>query len=249
MTDLCKFRKIDSYTFDMIDKAQLFFSHPTNFNDPFEGVHQPSKKECVQITHPKAVLCLTNSPQNIQIGTNFNPQFSDDEILLWSHYADEHRGVKFVFDKKILKEHFDGLAELIPVDYKKPEDPFPENPVLTEKAACWKYEDESRFIFNNAYHKNSKVEVVDRGFLISYPFHALKAIYFGCRTTPADMQKFYCHISKKITDPSEVTQIHLVKLKMSPLSYKLEIESHTTINNGHQITVNALSHQFVLPTY
>lgn len=127
-----------------------------------------------------------------------------DEMLLWSHYADEHKGVCLIFEKDILTgpdslEKFDE-----PIDYieeKKVKPDFREKlqinfidegkialslkndkEVIFKKLKCWEYEKEYRIFakesFNNKTAGNSS----------KFNKQALKGIIFGERCSLDDIK-------------------------------------------------------------
>ncbi len=62
---------------EIIEKNRLLLSDGSNFNDPFElNVFQPESKNYRKINN-LLILCLTTSYKN---------------FLMWSHYADSHKG-------------------------------------------------------------------------------------------------------------------------------------------------------------
>ena len=104
-----------------------------------------------------------------------------DNILMWSHYADKHKGIVLSFDTS--KEPLiHARAVEYPVDnelYKfSIEKPFDKILVesLFRKAIDWRYEAEVRYI--NPFGPG----------LIEYSYDALKTVYFGCRTSDEDIE-------------------------------------------------------------
>ena len=107
---LFKYRSIDSPCLRGLANHTLYFSNLDSFNDPFEGKVFFSKKLLedtlrrikVNVT-PKNMDLLTRemdekvkqtqSAQSVCCLSN-----TDDDILLWSHYADWHKGVCLKFD-------------------------------------------------------------------------------------------------------------------------------------------------------
>lgn len=105
-----------------------------------------------------------------------------DNILMWSHYADEHKGLVIGFDDNIAP-----FTVARAVDYPENEN-FPSfsigehesrNPKqiiksLFTKSHQWKYEEEVRLIYPD-----------DPG-AYSFPKESIKQIYFGCKTSKSD---------------------------------------------------------------
>lgn len=131
-----------------------------------------------------------------------------DNILMWSHYADSHKGVCLEFDFRIddpLKRHlrkvsyswdFPTITSLF--DYEKG--------VIT-KAKCWHYENEYRMIHQTpGLHKFNK--------------SSLKGIIFGAKTDTHEVEKIVNLI--KNNGYSNVT---FKKASISSVQYKLELNN------------------------
>jgi hypothetical protein len=113
-----------------------------------------------------------------------------DNMLLWSHYADNHRGFCLEFDRLLLKEMFDELLKSdghsirgFPVQCV---DNYPElrpdrdkwHDRFTHKSTCWSYEREYRFIYIDGANSSQ-----------CFPQDALTAIYLGCQMEDDAMQE------------------------------------------------------------
>jgi hypothetical protein len=107
-------------------------------------------------------MCLTTKPDN---------------MLMWSHYAENHTGVCFRFKQMGDPTPFVGLPvsysdDRPEADVTKMETPnydFLRSSVLT-KASCWEYEDEKRMIADKG----------GPGFR-KFPPHALTGVIFGAK--------------------------------------------------------------------
>lgn len=143
------------------------------------------------------VVCLSEEPDN---------------ILMWSHYSDGHRGICLEFDTGYLGEK----PRFHRVQYKKSYPVFKVVSLLSKtllyptplvtKSVKWKYEKEWRLL---SEHGNTGVQ---------YHIKALKAIYFGCATSKQDIDKI-------ITLPAKSAP-RLYKMKRSEREFKLEIEPY-----------------------
>ncbi len=104
-----------------------------------------------------------------------------DEILMWSHYADKHKGVCIKFELDILREDY----VIYPVNYiSKIQEidgmantPYVFYYLVTTKAQRWAYEKEVR-----AITKSGKS-------IISFPRESIKEIIFGCKVKEIDIKK------------------------------------------------------------
>ncbi|WP_321279179.1 DUF2971 domain-containing protein [Marinifilum fragile] len=116
---------------------------------------------------------------------------NNSNLLMWSHYADNHQGFCLEFDSNIkpFSKTFEVTYESeipdINLDLlynEKDELDFIEK-LLSFKSIDWKYEEELRI-----FHKESNKSYF-------YPAHSLKAIYFGIRANQSDIE-IICSIIK-----------------------------------------------------
>ncbi|MCH8029197.1 MAG: DUF2971 domain-containing protein [Candidatus Dadabacteria bacterium] len=99
-----------------------------------------------------------------------------DNIPMWSHYADHHKGICVGFDTKKIVKYFElnfkkvGTIDLYPIDYVReypeliPDEPDKYNYVLKSvivKSIDWKYEREWRLISIGKDHTNFTLNVPD----------------------------------------------------------------------------------------
>ena len=173
-----KFRKIDKHLIESLVSRELYFAKPDTLNDPFDCrldleksfTHAASSATDAQATKLKEAL---SSPKLLK---QWETQFSSvgicsfslcsDETLLWSHYADQHKGVcllyrfsqLFLIDSKnrilgVSKVAYenDRLTEWLKsasLDQNDPDNFRNEltKIYLTAKSPAWKYEKEARII-------------------------------------------------------------------------------------------------------
>ncbi|MDR6841322.1 DUF2971 domain-containing protein [Pseudoxanthomonas sacheonensis] len=100
----------------------------------------------------------------------------NDNILMWSHYAQSHEGLALGFDISKDMDFFsiplkvDYQAEYVELNYFRDRaDTIKRN--LSTKAQCWKYEEELRVM-------------KDAVGLVSFDPACLIDIYFGCAASP-----------------------------------------------------------------
>jgi hypothetical protein len=151
----------------------------------------------------------------------------NDESLMWAHYADNHKGICFVYDKQILLKNLRvsiGNIESYDIKYgKKPiltlkqdgdkinfESDFQ---ILTTKDINWKYEKETRFIFDNYRPFN--------GHSLSIGSTPLKAIIYGSKSSQTDREAIYEILSKDLE--YEHVKEYMADINVS--SGKIEINS------------------------
>jgi len=190
----------------IITTNKLMFSSPKAFNDPFDCQLQPitfpSATEVSQFIDRVLPSTSANIKQNLITNATSNPlafasilesaiQFDDkgvlclsqepDNILLWSHYADNHYGVCLKFD---ILEDLDFFSIPLTVIYDQSYPVYNHmtqpNDIVTKmiktKFEPWKYEKEIR-IFKQA-----------KG-LYDFKKTALKEIIFGCNTPQIEINR------------------------------------------------------------
>lgn len=127
-----------------------------------------------------------------------------DNILLWSHYTEGHKGVCIEFDQEKL-ERIEKTV-LIEMDYS---DDFPtakegiELRTAFRKSRCWEYEKEYRIIYP------TKASV-------PFPKESIKRIIFGARTETEEIHKI-CDLIKN----NGYENVSFVKADIHPFQYKL----------------------------
>ena len=153
------------YVRNIIIKHELYFSDPSTFNDPYDcniGLHLQSYLK------PCGVLCLSTS--------------KCDLILMFSHYADRHKGVCLQFEI----DDDDSLDEVAPfngreVNYKDIIPPFEDanqaHTTLLTKHKKWEYEKEYRVF---------KIVELGNDRIMQYQPEQLKGAIFGLHMTADD---------------------------------------------------------------
>lgn len=132
-----------------------------------------------------------------------------DNILLWSHYADGHKGFCIEFDtsyfpfinlKKVHKVIYRDSYPYVHPKYVLETNEFPFTSLIT-KSKKWKYEQEWRILST------------DGDTSIVYEINALTSICFGC-LMPADQISKICQLLKN-------SNITFYKMKISDKTYRL----------------------------
>ncbi|MSU62859.1 MAG: DUF2971 domain-containing protein [Pedosphaera sp.] len=123
-----------------------------------------------------------------------------DNLLMWSHYTDSHRGFVIEFDST--EPAFVELGPQFPINYSD------ERPVYDEskrndiaawqtKGLIWKYEGEYRvFRFLEDCRRVRKHTGDGDVFLVPFQPPCLRAVYLGCRT-PTECEQQILEIAKK----------------------------------------------------
>lgn len=194
---LYKYRTIDSIK-QLLDNHKIYFSSCQEFNDPFESainilsdytpqqyyesfifggmtpeVSKELTKQIVCGIIDGEILLKQLTRKVISSVGYFCMTTKPDNILMWAHYADSHKGVCLKFD---ILEDLDTFLVPVPVDYNEQYINFNMLnsdllSVLRRKSPEWKYEDEYRII------------KTDHQGLWEIKPESLVEIIFGCRTS------------------------------------------------------------------
>ncbi len=204
-----KYRAINKNFIDSFVKSALYFAEPNALNDPYD-CQMDFSKACYELAdklsndRSNAFIALAENKDIIEKQKKAISQLGvcsfsrvNDETLLWSHYADEHKGVcvEYQFPKDFLMDEanirkFMGVASVAYVD--NPLRNWLEtittaqledlhvfyneltNVLLTYKSPPWKYENEMRIVrFESG--------------LVTIPMSFVKHIYFGLQASESDI--------------------------------------------------------------
>jgi tetratricopeptide (TPR) repeat protein len=177
-----KFTPITKQTLLNFANKRVFFQNPSQFNDPLDSplvnlngdtVHQTLKQFLLEIR----VFSLGREPVR-----NKKPC---SNILMWSHYADQHKGlcIGYRFKPELFKKHQLCIAD---IDYTKIiSDDYWQSAVsliktgFFQKYQCWQYEDEARIIWLPKEKNDGCIPLSD-GIEIS-------SVTFGYKSSPSDI--------------------------------------------------------------
>ena len=237
---LYKYRSIDNAC-DFLCNHSIYFSNYKEFNDPFES----ACKKKFDFTYEQYVetfqrwgkdyydaalkadeirrgqvdsKALLKQATDIILNTfsYYCMTESPDNILMWSHYADSHKGVCFKFD---LLQDLDMFLITVPVDYNSEYlefDTLEGNPapIIQRKSSEWRYEKEHRTI-----------KVNEHG-LAEIKKEALVEIIFGCRTSKSDKARIR-NLSIK-----NGFNVSFLEAETNPEAYKLDIHPYTFLTDN-----------------
>ncbi|WP_293298601.1 DUF2971 domain-containing protein [Pedobacter sp. UBA4863] len=218
-----QYKKINKYFYAFLDSYQLYLRKPTNFNDTFEckfssiTVSHKHLKGFIKKTGAEHLSNINSQDCRTQILELFWKSSNNlgiscftkscDNILMWSHYADQNRGIclQFEFDN-------DMAQHLYPVKYvsKRPAYNFIKDPLkvftfYATKYRIWQYENEHRLIIPNKR-------------MIALKKHYLKSIIFGSAVSAYHKRKIKKLISS--TNP----EVIFFQAKEDADNYKFIIE-------------------------
>lgn len=164
-----------------------------------------SKKEQRYLMPILAVLSLSSLP---------------DIFLMWSHYANNHKGICYRFNTT---KSFFQCAERVDYSDERPaitpfqNDQFKTRKSLLTKALFWAYENEWRVIG----HPGAPEEIPQKPGLASFPAGTLDGVIFGAETSASDRRDI-CEIISKLDEKIEIYNMSLdekyYKLNMQRIS-------------------------------
>lgn len=212
---LYKYLPFNQYSLQILLNNKFWIGPPDLLNDPFEGdfiiknYEKLHNESCV-----KTLLFLTKSNDN-DIDEDCNKMMNDrnafikklyefinnkikknygstsfskncDNLKMWSHYADSHKGFIIIFDREMLEDTIvDVATKIIDVDYTGLPEIFVEHQsnnfiirdygkMLTKKLSDWSNEDEVRIIMKHEYK-------YDFHRFLEFNRHCFKGIIYGSR--------------------------------------------------------------------
>ena len=145
----------------------------------------------------------------------------EDNLIMWSHYADNHKGLLLKFDTSELQKVFSKITHVSYTDKLKPinYDCNPANllsKLLIQKSTHWKSEKEVRII-------------TQKSGCYRFPRTALKEIKFGLRCDSKQQTNIMDLIRKFGYPDTTFTQVHTTNY-----DYKLST-SYITISNEYSV--------------
>ena len=201
-----RMRTINRYLFDSLINREMWFSNPSDFNDPFDcdinmqirnssqdkiqnyfdrylikhfgakeltGVNTENisrenferllNRVAKKVTKRKGIACFLSNCEN---------------LLMWAHYANSHKGISLKFDILEDTEFFSPAKKVIytkdypEYDYLTDKNDFV-NQMFFTKSKEWEYEGEVRILKN----KNGNYQ---------FSQNSLKEVIFGCKISDGD---------------------------------------------------------------
>lgn len=189
MTQYYRYQPINKQTILNLNNQKNWISDPFEFNDPFEfslfeHEYQDDEGDIIKMSSEEVdvVKGYKESINDLGVICYSSNQYN---LLLWAHYADNHRGMCLVFEVEskesklynvCYQERFPSVD--LACDSKNLEEVLK---IVTTKSIDWKYEEEYRQVF------------ITKNMLYDYP-GKLVEIIFGCRT-PFDDIKMISNIA------------------------------------------------------
>lgn len=206
---LFKYRTLNSNFDKILENNELWFSNPDDFNDPFdcqivvdsnnsqEEIEQfiiknsttpVSKSEAtrlakIMISKPQEWDKIVNETVQKHINASGVCCFGGnaDNILLWSHYTDSHKGVCLKFD---ILEDPDFFVFPMKVNYQPNYPTYNHvkdqsqlvDALIKTKSDVWTYEEEVRIVkLKTGLHKFKKTALIE--------------LIFGCKSSDTEIQR------------------------------------------------------------
>lgn len=208
---------------EILKNKELWFSSPKNFNDPFDcNINlidfEPDENEIKKIINDKISgnrklrrqEIQKNKRNSFRIKNQFSEQLEEifynsgvccfseinDNILLWAHYAENHKGICLKFTNKIS----DIATMTAKVNYKNRYEKVnfwkgkggAINHLIFTKSKDWKYEKEIRAF-----------TMLDNG-KVDFDIKNLTEIIFGCKTDKNTISKIKRQYRRCIEDFSSL---------------------------------------------
>lgn len=231
---LYKYRKFDKNCLEILLNRELWFAQSATLNDPFEAESSINEVlDAVWAHHPMPLAQRENYESYVrkQLSSTGICSFSRTRKnqLMWSHYADNHKGVCFGFkEQEIGNIH----SKIYPIDVTY-QDEYPFEDIIKRtnyfgivgelnsleniagdifhsvhgtKFTDWKYEKERRLVYY--IHGAKKFEP-----------DALTSITFGLRMPDRDKNTL-----RRILSGNEWSHIKWFQAKKSKTKYLLDLE-------------------------
>lgn len=203
---LYQFRRFTDYTLANLLNKELTLSRPLIMNDVVDSlinVWLKCEKYGNTAKHKGHLKPYAESFRDYRIASlcEDNPekgQFAVQNHLMWSHYADEHRGfcVEYSFHNedfrtddfsnltasRLFRINYHDNTKQGPINFISVDKPLTATVAFLTKSIEWSYENEVRLL---QYKPNGGV--LREQYRLS-PNSDVKAIYFGCRCPKEDIQ-------------------------------------------------------------
>ncbi|MEO9474582.1 MAG: DUF2971 domain-containing protein [Cyclobacteriaceae bacterium] len=228
----------------VLPEFKLRFSHPNNFNDPFDCNewllnHETTNKEFQVGMKESKIYTQSNRSFKRKIKRDYYKGDStrrilnsekkvyrmacfsklSDEVLMWSHYADRHKGVCVGFDFPHL---YEDKFILVPVIYEDKIEPFSglANNLevilhwLTTKSKRWEYEEEIRAIMRTKL-------ISDQYDYVQVDPSCIREIVFGCNVPDQVIRK---SLKKFKNAGLKLKDLRIARMRINPKTFLLKAE-------------------------
>lgn len=206
-----KFRQVTPYCLKTISEQQVWFAHPSTFNDVDDGRYLQGLFNNDISVNALAGSVLAYSCFGIEASS---PEIQNDEQM-WGYYADGSRGIclRYNYNPDLAKQAQLFMLDAIRYD-KKPK--LEENESLYDvirhgfftKSTSWTHEHEYRFIAmaSDSAVRNAQNEVLGQSFNESDLGFTLCEIEFGSRCSESDKEA----VKRAIRQRSDAEKIRFI---------------------------------------
>jgi hypothetical protein len=226
---LYKFKPFNNFLIRELVMKQLFLAKPDQWNDPFDGrmfesfrVHeyeQQFKRLRMQSFSVKRTGDSTDDPSKED-----HPEHPIKNVLMWSHYADQHQGVCLVYayQDPEKKDPTKPKAFLHTVRYSEQAKIENSNDLFLQKSKQWRYENEYRLVYATPEEADQTTPTE-----LSYASIGIQltAIYFGekCTAENRHLVGMLLNQYEEKEKPAESTpKPRIFEVKRKPMSFELE---------------------------
>jgi len=244
VTSLFKYKSINEQTLQLLINMKIWLVKPQSFNDPFETkmilnpdysledyyqyidqtyvdypdeIEKRKKPEIYRASSQNAHKVVELNQEKFQNVGVFSMSSTPSNLLMWAHYADEHKGICIEFERASTNPlgsphltHKVVYQEMLPIvgslDFLRSLRLVSESPVFITKSEDWRYEKEWRFIKGRG-----EVEEPIPG--------RIKSVCFGLRTPDKHKELIY-NILRHYPD------IEYKQAVQDPCSYSLSLVEH-----------------------
>jgi len=237
VTSLFKYKPINQYTLDIIANDRIFYPLPDSFNDPFDtqcsfrqkytfsqSTNENTLKKVFPDENLEDISAFTKKDLTKQINS-FKRKLQNygilslaenaKDILMWSHYSEDHKGLCIEFERNAENELGD-KEKTRKVNYTK------NYPSLSSKSLLSKKDTEKnlmRVLYTKSKHWSYEKEwrMFTPNGSMSYPIPGkIKSITFGVRTSNIDID-----VIKQLVSGKSIN-LYKAVLKENEFGIKLE---------------------------
>lgn len=238
-----KYHKINQFAYDLLINSEIYFENPYKYNDPFDcNLTIDANNSPEQIKHYFKIANWNKSADKdpeIQrlIATNFTDQSAykrkinaiskqvisklglscfgstNNNLLMWAHYTQDHKGFCLEFDYSFDSDFFRPLKKVI-YDETYPIYNYYEGKnnavaqLMLHKSNHWEYENEIRLIKKGqGLHQFNPL--------------SLRKVFFGVRMT----EKQISTIKNLIQNNSSYGHVELFKSQLDETNYQLNFQT------------------------
>ena len=220
------FRSFSQYALLDIENESISFAHPREFNDPLDTYFNLWLNSKIRLSKEQSDIdffsFLKKTAEHIKLRClihNQNSEFNKLPLLMWSHYADCHKGfcVKYKFSEEFFKCDSNTKSPLLMlkdvdyVEFLKIQDSLDIKKALFTKSKDWRYENETRLLYYDINDIQTFPTISFKG--------CIQAIYLGLRVTEENRRRMEVAIGDKNIplyqmqiDDTDLTNLKLIRI-------------------------------------